>query len=735
VIEHPKWIPEAAQKKLDLRAGEDKGRIYRIYPEDKQPRPIARLDKLNTAGLVVALDSPNGPQRDLVQQMLIWRNDKACLQPLERFVTQNSRPQTRLQALCTLDGLGAASDELLVAAMEDKHPGVRRHAVRLAESRLKNSSNLINAFTKILDDPDPQVQMQVAYSLGEWTDPHAAAALAKRLATNSSDTYLSAAALSSINKANVTDVLSIDFGSSTTGDKLLAMATAMGADDAVRQALTVALRQYANGTYAEWQFKSLAAANDALVRRKVKLSSLLDNRGEEQLARLLAFARQAVVSPPTIATVNRSMAAMQVLARGLDDQDDADVLLLGSQLAPQKEPQLREAAVSALAHTGRRDVPDRLLAAWQSHSPAMRSQIIEALAGREDWSLALLSAVENGQIAASQFDARRRQQFTSSRNRNVRERAEKVLAAGVDTNRQKLVETYLPVAASGNGDASRGKAVFAKRCANCHKLEGAGYAVGPDLAPFATRSPDYLLTQILDPNRALEDRYLEYLVLTTDGRQLTGMLVEETGASLTLTAPEGKQTVIPRSDIDQIKSSGKSLMPEGIEKDVSPAEMADLVAYLRTTAAPPKSLPGNQPEIVQRYVLDNSIRLLATAARIYGPTLTFEEKYRNLGYWSSPEDQAAWTFEIPAGGEGDYRVMMDYSCADDAAGNTAIVEVAGQKLAAKVAGTGSWDEYRGLALGTVKLAAGQGELLVHSEGPIKNALLDLRAVRLVPISK
>src|SRR5205085_904479 len=96
VIEHPKWVPEAAQKKLNLRAGDDKGRIYRVYPEGKQPRPSARLDKLDTILLVAALDSPNGPQRDLVQQMLIWRGDKACLLPLERFVTRNSRPQTRL---------------------------------------------------------------------------------------------------------------------------------------------------------------------------------------------------------------------------------------------------------------------------------------------------------------------------------------------------------------------------------------------------------------------------------------------------------------------------------------------------------------------------------------------------------------------------------------------------------------------------------------------------------------
>src|SRR5262249_9661303 len=148
---------------------------------------------------------------------------------------------------------------------------------------------------------------------------------------------------------------------------------------------------------------------------------------------------------------------------------------------------------------------------------------------------------------------------------------------------------------------------------------------------------------------------------------------------------------------------------------------------------PPKQLPGNQPETVKPFSADGSLRLLATNASVYGPTLVLEEKYRNLGWWSSLEDHAVWSFEVPAGGEGDYRVTLDYSCADSAAGNTVVVEVGGRSLSANVASTGSWDDFRGLSLGTVQLSAGVGELLVRSDGPIKGALLDLRGVRLAPV--
>jgi putative heme-binding domain-containing protein len=664
--------------------------------------------------------------------MLLWRGDKAAIEPLEKLAQRADRPQVRLQALCTLDGLNSVTDELLLAALRDKHPSLRRHAVRLAEPRLQKSSSLSEAVLKLADDADPQLKLQVAYSLGQWNDPRSAATLGKLLATSASDQYITAAALSSLNKENVAEVLAaiLSSGSSATGDKVLAMAAAMGADAAVGRALATALHS-PHGQYADWQFKSLAAASDALARRKIKLASLLDGAGRGDLAKLLAYAR-ATAQKPSAQLSAAAITATAVLARGLDEHDASDIDLLITLIAPQKPPELRTAAVSALARTGSRQLPHLLLAGWSGHSPTLRSQILDVLASREDWSLAVLWAIESGQIAQSHLDARRRQQFTNSRSAAVREKAAKVLAGGVDSNRQKLVETYLPAVTTG-GDRERGKIVFARRCANCHKLENVGHAVGPDLAPFTARPADYLLTQILDPNRAVEDRYLEYVVLTADGRQLAGMLIEETGASLTLSAPEGKQTTIARSEIEQIKSSGKSLMPEGIEKDVPPAEMADLLAYIKSSTPPAKLLPGNSPEVVRPFSADGSIRLLATNARVYGPTIKMEETFRALGWWNSEADHIAWTIETPPDGETSYRLTLVYSCADKSAGNTAIIEVAGQRLSGKVEGSGTWDAYRSWNLGTVKLPPGQSELLIRSDGPIKGALFDLKSVRLVPI--
>src|SRR5262249_24491324 len=120
-----------------------------------------------------ALDSTSGWQRDLAQQMLLWRNDRAAVGQLENLAAGSARPQARLHALCTLDGLGALTTAAVQQALEDPHPGVRRHAVRLCEGFLKKERSAVHqsegpapppgdALLRRIEDKDPQVQLQLA---------------------------------------------------------------------------------------------------------------------------------------------------------------------------------------------------------------------------------------------------------------------------------------------------------------------------------------------------------------------------------------------------------------------------------------------------------------------------------------------------------------------------------------------------------------------------------------------
>lgn len=737
VIEHPQWIPRGWQERLNLRAGEDCGRIYRLVPTDKPLRPTPRLDKLDTAGLVAALASPNGTLRDMAQQMLVWQGDRHAVPLLEELATSGPNPLARLHALCTLDGLDALSADVVTRALTDEHPGVRRHAIRLSERLLDGAPQLGEALLARLDDPDPQVRLQLAYSLGEWHDPQAARCLATLAVRNQSDRYFTAAVLSSVNKDNVADVLTGVLAAGQGGppeklvEQLLGMAAAFGDNSVVLGVLHRIATPNDGGQYERWQMAALAGLLDDLDRRKSSLAQLTaaDSQALElrqSLERLYVRARSVALDdaaePP-----NR-IVAVRLLGRGLSPSKE-DVTRLAALLIPQNSFDLQSAAVVSLARLRDASVSAELLEDWESHSPALRSQILDALLSRAAWTSDLLYVVETRRISAAQFDARRRQQLLSHPSDVIRVRSEKIFAAASSADRQKVLDQYLSSLTLA-ADAARGKEVFAKRCAVCHRLEETGFAVGPDLAALTDRSPQALLAAILDPNRAVEDRYLDYIAVTTDGRQLTGILTLESGNIITLRGSEGKEQVVLRGDLEQLRSTGKSLMPEGVEQDVTQQDLADIIEYLRTAGPPPKEFAGNRPETV-RAGADGAIDLSATNCQIYGPRLVFEEKYRNLGWWANPGDRAVWSLIVPAAGR--YRVSFDYACDRSAAGNRYVLTVGDQSLRGVVESTGTWDDYRETDAGTLELSAGAAELVVRSEGPIQSALFDLRTVHLVPL--
>jgi len=152
------------------------------------------------------------------------------------------------------------------------------------------------------------------------------------------------------------------------------------------------------------------------------------------------------------------------------------------------------------------------------------------------------------------------------------------------TNRDDIVRKYRPALAL-RGDMARGRMVFRKTCAACHKAEGVGVELGPNLIAAVARGAETVLINVLDPNREVNPQYVQYIATTVDGRQVTGMITGESATSVTLTrgqdGPGASETLL-RVDIVELRNAGVTLMPEGLEKDLNPQAMADLLAYLQS---------------------------------------------------------------------------------------------------------------------------------------------------------
>jgi putative heme-binding domain-containing protein len=248
---------------------------------------------------------------------------------------------------------------------------------------------------------------------------------------------------------------------------------------------------------------------------------------------------------------------------------------------------LQIAAASSLGQLDGADVPKRMLAGWRSHSPTLRREIVDGLLRSTDRVGSLLDALQDGTVLRGEIEREKKDLLVNHPKSEIRDRAKKLLAGDVDANRAKVIADYQAVLET-SGDVAKGKLLFQQKCSNCHQIATVGHVVGPNLQSVANKSPADLLIAILDPNREAQPNFVTYVAETQDGKVFNGLLVADTATSVTLRRAEAKEDVILRSNLETIVSNGKSLMPEGFEKDVSPAALADLLAYVKSLGSEAK---------------------------------------------------------------------------------------------------------------------------------------------------
>ena len=240
---------------------------------------------------------------------------------------------------------------------------------------------------------------------------------------------------------------------------------------------------------------------------------------------------------------------------------------------------LRIAAISALARGAHDAFFQERLETLASEPPGVRIAVVDACLGRTSLCKALLEQVRSKATPAGWIDPIRTRRLTRHPSPEIRRLAGEVLVAA-NPDRDAALAKYR-AALQLTPDLASGRAQFRRLCTTCHRVGGDGVNVAPDIADTRTQTPLQLLTNIIQPNRAVDGAYLNYVVETRQGVVVSGLIVEENATTVTLKAPGDKQNVLRRDEIAALRSTGVSLMPEGLERDMTLQQMADLVGYLK----------------------------------------------------------------------------------------------------------------------------------------------------------
>ena len=156
------------------------------------------------------------------------------------------------------------------------------------------------------------------------------------------------------------------------------------------------------------------------------------------------------------------------------------------------------------------------------------------------------------------------------------------MSAGSSPDRARVLEAYKPALALA-ADVARGHALYKESCAPCHRIGSEGIDMGPDLRTVSKHPPEKILANILDPNLDIQPGFHAYNCELEDGEQLFGIIASENATSVTLKIAGGISRVLLRSDIFSLESTSMSFMPDGWEASLKQQDVADLIAFLKST--------------------------------------------------------------------------------------------------------------------------------------------------------
>jgi len=625
-----------------------KGRLYRVRYGDG-PRPAqVDLGKLDDLQLVEQLKSPNVYIRDIAQRLLTERSRPDTQPRLQTLAfDQSVARKSRMHALWALVGSGSLDPAFHLQLLAHEDPGFRAWGVRAAGNFHKVDPRVREKIVSMVSDPARDVQLQVAIASKklEGVDPLPILTevlsqcgddpLIPQIVWQNLHPLLETRAQDFVNalekrelktSPNLVSLLPriIDrlVGQAKPNPKpiiaLFAMLThGPNADEAVASKGLAALATRVQD--GELSRESLATLKAGL--QKV-FATTSEKPEESALSHEYALLSASWNETSGVEYAQREFLAnqkpehrrLQALAALVAARDKRVIRTLAQTLANRKQGSstFRGRVLAALGRLDDPSLADAVLTAYPNMEPDLQPKAIELLTQRTAWSKRLLKAVSEKKVPTTAFNLNQIRRLAASNDKDLHALVKQHwgnVRDGRNPAREQVVTQVRNLLRNNPGDPFAGQQVFKKLCAQCHKIHGEGLDVGPDITGIGRTDFEQLLSNVLDPSLVIGPAFQATLVATKDGRVLTGLLVEDTPQRVVLKLQGGKQETIPRDDVEETRVSELSLMPEDIEKQLTPQELADLFSFLALDKPPTdptaKRLPG-APAVRHRQAVGSS---------------------------------------------------------------------------------------------------------------------------------
>jgi putative membrane-bound dehydrogenase-like protein len=593
VIEHPLSLPQEIKMHLDLTSGRDRGRIYRVRKAGSDVRRNNSLKGLPPKELVNLLTHPNSWHRETASRLLCEQlgptepnsHQAERTETLEKLAKQDRSRAGGLPCLSLLVHLGFAPNHTSIW-LAHREPQVRRAAIRLLEPLAVTDARLRSAIYQLAKDPEPSVRFQLALTLGI-------------LPQDDADRNLRREAVQALLKAEATDPALIAAIGNAAVPHLAYLLSSIeeqtrageGRGGWPRSSLALVGKCIALSGKDDLLAKldrtksapSKSATKDDLmdgVFQGLALRYKHDAKKLESFPSIRKELERRIDQAQVVASTESANESERVAAIGvLRWKPTADTLAkLTALLSPNQPTSVQSATVDAISEYESVEAAEELIERYRSFSPFVRGRVADLLMRRRSWLDVLMTGAGEGRFDLSELAPAQQSALQSHADKSVQEKANKILGLR-NSNRQELLQSYQP-ALTLQGDIEKGRGLFLKSCSACHRLESVGFELGPNLATFKYRGPAAILENVLDPNKEVNPQYINYAIVTKDEQTYTGMIESESATSITLTRGDKLRDTVMRTDIEQMKSSKASIMPEGLEKQLDHQAMADLIAYL-----------------------------------------------------------------------------------------------------------------------------------------------------------